>query len=111
MLPFLSVFGFTATAFTLEGAAGTSLLCFADNGLRGMALRGMEIEGKFVKFTAIRVYLEEEAGPLLTVKWKGKNADELTDFVEFFRKIVIGIFIHFDLVESFFGLFVCFELA
>ncbi|WCJ19382.1 Chalcone-flavanone isomerase family protein [Euphorbia peplus] len=60
--------------------------------LAGAGVRGMEIEGKFVKFTAIGVYLEEEAVPLLTVKWKGKNVDELTDSVEFFREIVTGPF-------------------
>ncbi|XP_065872276.1 chalcone--flavanone isomerase 2-like isoform X2 [Euphorbia lathyris] len=60
--------------------------------LAGAGARGMEIEGKFVKFTAIGVYLEEEAVPLLAVKWKGKNAEELTDSVEFFREIVTGPF-------------------
>ncbi|WCJ19383.1 Chalcone--flavanone isomerase [Euphorbia peplus] len=60
--------------------------------LAGAGVRGMEIEGKFTKFTAIGVYLEEEAVSLLTVKWKGKNADELTDSVEFFREIVTGPF-------------------
>ncbi len=50
----------------------------------------MEIQGKFVKFTAIGVYLEDEAVPLLAVKWKAKSAQELTDSVEFFRDIVTG---------------------
>lgn len=43
-----------------------------------------------MKFTAIGVYLEDEAVPLLAVKWKGKSALELTDSVEFFRDIVTG---------------------
>ncbi|XP_065872274.1 chalcone--flavanone isomerase-like [Euphorbia lathyris] len=60
--------------------------------LAGAGVRGMEIDGKFVKFTAIGVYLEEEAVPLLAVKWKGKNAQELNDSVEFFTEIVTGPF-------------------
>lgn len=53
-------------------------------------VRGLEIQGNFVKFTAIGVYLEEKAVPLLAVKWKGKTAQELTESVEFFREIVTG---------------------
>ncbi|CAH1451763.1 unnamed protein product [Lactuca virosa] len=52
---------------------------------------GMEIEGNFVKFTGIGVYLEDKAIPSLAVKWNGKTAAELTDSVEFFRDIVTGI--------------------
>lgn len=50
----------------------------------------MEIEGKFVKFTGIGVYLEDKSIPLLAVKWKGKTVDELTNSVEFYRDIVTG---------------------
>lgn len=53
--------------------------------------RGLEIEGKFVKFTAIGVYLEESAIPFLADKWKGKSSEELEHSVEFFRDIVTGI--------------------
>lgn len=53
--------------------------------------RCLEIEGKFVKFTAIGVYLEETAIPFLAAKWKGKSSEELTNSVEFFRDIVTGI--------------------
>lgn len=53
-------------------------------------VRGLEIEGKFVKFTAIGVYLEDDAVPLLAGKWKGKTAEELTESVEFFRDVVTG---------------------
>ncbi|XP_071732410.1 chalcone--flavanone isomerase-like [Rutidosis leptorrhynchoides] len=60
--------------------------------LAGAGVRGMEIEGKFVKFTGIAVYLEEKAIPLLAVKWKGKTIEELTDSVEFYRDIVTGPF-------------------
>ncbi|KDP46099.1 hypothetical protein JCGZ_06610 [Jatropha curcas] len=60
--------------------------------LGGAGARGLEIEGKFIKFTAIGVYLEDEAVPLLAVKWKGKSAQELNDSVQFFREIVTGPF-------------------
>ncbi|GFY84617.1 chalcone-flavanone isomerase family protein [Actinidia rufa] len=58
--------------------------------LGGAGERGLEIEGRFIKFTAIGVYLEESAVPSLAVKWKGKSAEELTESVEFFRDIVSG---------------------
>lgn len=67
-----------------------SILFFLKFQLRVLGARGLEIQGKFVKFTAIGVYLEDEAVPLLAVKWKGKSALELTDSVEFFRDIVTG---------------------
>ncbi|KAL4556838.1 hypothetical protein LXL04_035002 [Taraxacum kok-saghyz] len=60
--------------------------------LAGAGVRGMEIEGNFVKFTGIGVYLEDKAIPSLAVNWKGKTAAELTDSVEFFRDIVTGPF-------------------
>lgn len=53
-------------------------------------VRGLEIQGNFVKFTAIGVYLEDKAVPELAVKWKGKTAEELTESVQFFREIVTG---------------------
>ncbi|RWR76860.1 chalcone--flavonone isomerase 2-like protein [Cinnamomum micranthum f. kanehirae] len=60
--------------------------------LGGAGARGLEIQGKFVKFTAIGVYLEEQAVPLLSPKWKGKTGQELTDAVDFFRDVVTGPF-------------------
>ncbi|PWA89790.1 Chalcone--flavonone isomerase 2 [Artemisia annua] len=54
-------------------------------------VRGMEIQGNFVKFTGIGIYLEDKAIPLLASKWKGKIAEELVNSVEFFRDIVTGI--------------------
>ncbi|KAJ8765857.1 hypothetical protein K2173_020373 [Erythroxylum novogranatense] len=60
--------------------------------LGGAGERGLEIQGKFIKFTAIGVYLEDAAVPSLAVKWKGKSIDELVDSVEFFREIVTGPF-------------------
>ncbi|XP_050120609.1 uncharacterized protein LOC126597754 isoform X7 [Malus sylvestris] len=68
--------------------------------LGGAGVRGLEIQGNFVKFTAIGVYLEENAVPLLAVKWKGKTAEELTGSVEFFRDIVTGPFEKFIQVTT-----------
>ncbi|KAL0304652.1 UNVERIFIED_CONTAM: Chalcone--flavonone isomerase [Sesamum angustifolium] len=61
--------------------------------LGGAGVRGLEIEGKFVKFTAIGVYLEGSAVSSLAAKWKGKSAEELADSVEFFGDIVAGTMI------------------
>ncbi|KAM1182825.1 hypothetical protein TB2_001144 [Malus domestica] len=58
--------------------------------LKCTGVRGLEIQGNFVKFTAIGLYLEDNVVPLLAVKWKGKTAEELTESVEFFRDIVTG---------------------
>nr|AHI86005.1 chalcone isomerase [Olea europaea]AHI86006.1 chalcone isomerase [Olea europaea] len=66
--------------------------------LGGAGARGLEIEGKFIKFTAIGVYLEDNAVSLLAVKWNGKSAEELTDSVEFFNAIVTGPFEKFTRV-------------
>ncbi|KAM5556218.1 chalcone--flavanone isomerase 1 [Rosa sericea] len=66
--------------------------------LAGAGARGLEIQGNFVKFTAIGVYLEDKAVPALAVKWKGKTAEELTESVEFFREIVTGPFEKFTQV-------------
>ncbi|XP_047330874.1 chalcone--flavanone isomerase [Impatiens glandulifera] len=60
--------------------------------LGGAGVRGLEIQGKFIKFTSIGVYLEDCAVETLAVKWKGKTVDELTDSVEFYRDIVTGPF-------------------
>ncbi|KAK6164753.1 hypothetical protein DH2020_001617 [Rehmannia glutinosa] len=68
--------------------------------LGGAGVRGMEIQGKFVKFTAIGVYLEDNAVPSLAVNWKGKSAEELTDSVEFFSEIVTGPFEKFTRVTT-----------
>ncbi|KAK6161822.1 hypothetical protein DH2020_005203 [Rehmannia glutinosa] len=68
--------------------------------LAGAGVRGMEIQGKFVKFTAIGVYLEDNAVPSLAVNWKGKSAEELTDSVEFFSEIVTGPFEKFTRVTT-----------
>jgi len=66
--------------------------------LGGAGARGLEIQGKLVKFTAIGVYLEDTAVPSLSVKWKGKSREELTESVEFFRDIVTGPFEKFTRV-------------
>ncbi|KAL4339424.1 hypothetical protein GQ457_08G011030 [Hibiscus cannabinus] len=60
--------------------------------LGGAGVRGLDIGGKFIKFTAIGVYLEDKAVNCLAAKWKGKKAEELAESVEFFRDIVTGDF-------------------
>nr|APT37062.1 chalcone isomerase [Coleus scutellarioides] len=60
--------------------------------LGGAGERGLEIEGKFVKFTAIGVYLEGSSVAALAVKWKGKTADELADSNDFIAEIITGPF-------------------
>ncbi|KMT17590.1 hypothetical protein BVRB_2g036880 [Beta vulgaris subsp. vulgaris] len=62
--------------------------------LGGAGERGRsDLEGKYVKYTAIGVYLEEDkATSSLAAKWKGKSAIELADSVDFFRDIITGPF-------------------
>nr|ALG75881.1 chalcone isomerase [Carthamus tinctorius]AWD93840.1 Chalcone-flavanone isomerase [Carthamus tinctorius] len=69
-------------------APGTATTLF----LAGAGVRGMEIEGKFVKLTGIGLYLEDKAIPSLAVKWKGKTAAELMDSVHFYSDIINGPF-------------------
>ncbi|XP_073146605.1 chalcone--flavanone isomerase [Henckelia pumila] len=68
--------------------------------LGGAGARGLEIEGKFIKFTAIAVYLEDGAVTSLAGKWKGKSAQGLADSVEFFKDIVTGPFEKFTQVRT-----------
>ncbi|GAB2222768.1 hypothetical protein Droror1_Dr00016894 [Drosera rotundifolia] len=67
--------------------------------LAGAGARGLEIQGKFIKFTTIGVYVEEGAAvSALGEKWKGKSAAELAESVEFFRDVVTGPFEKFTRV-------------
>ncbi|WVZ61066.1 hypothetical protein U9M48_010994 [Paspalum notatum var. saurae] len=66
--------------------------------LAGAGVRGLEIDGDFVKFTAIGVYLEDAAVPVLANKWSGKTADELASDAAFFRDVVTGDFEKFTRV-------------
>ncbi|KAJ0833578.1 putative chalcone isomerase [Helianthus annuus] len=66
--------------------------------LGGAGVRGLDIDGNFVKFSGIGVYLEYKAISLLAVKWKGKSVEELTDSIEFYRDIVTGPFEKFSQV-------------
>ncbi|MED6168447.1 Chitinase 2 [Stylosanthes scabra] len=60
--------------------------------LAGAGVRGLQIDDKFVKFTAIAIYLQDNAVPSLSVKWSGKTPQELTESDDFFRDIVTGPF-------------------
>ncbi|XP_057852870.2 chalcone--flavanone isomerase-like [Cryptomeria japonica] len=56
--------------------------------LGGAGVRGLEIDGKFVVFTAIGIYLEDDIIPHLALKWKNKTAEELEKSEDFFMEIV-----------------------
>nr|AHZ31749.1 chalcone isomerase [Viola x wittrockiana] len=91
MSPSQSVAGIQVENFTFppaEKPSSSDKLLF----LGGAGVRGLEIEGRFIKFTAIGVYLEDTAQHLLAPKWKGKSAAELADSIEFFRDVVSGPF-------------------
>ncbi|XP_043700972.1 chalcone--flavanone isomerase-like [Telopea speciosissima] len=60
--------------------------------LGGAGVRGLDIQGQFIKFTAIGIYLAPEALPSLAAKWKGKTTDELISSHDFFTDLVWGEF-------------------
>ncbi|XP_027366189.1 chalcone--flavonone isomerase 2 [Abrus precatorius] len=60
--------------------------------LGGAGVRGLTIEGNFIKFTGIGVYLEDQAVASLATKWKGKSSEELVESLDFFRDIISGPF-------------------
>ncbi|EPS73111.1 chalcone--flavonone isomerase, partial [Genlisea aurea] len=84
------------TAIEIEGAVFPAYLKPAASKstfiLGGAGFRGLEIEGKFIKFTAIGVYLGHDAISSLAAKWKGKTSAELAESVEFFADVVTGPF-------------------
>ncbi|PNX54766.1 chalcone-flavonone isomerase, partial [Trifolium pratense] len=55
-------------------------------------VRGLDIDGEFVKFTGLGVYLEEKAVESLTLKWKDKTSAELFESLDFYRDIIKGPF-------------------
>jgi chalcone isomerase len=61
--------------------------------LGGAGERGLTIEGNFIKFTAIGVYLEDVAVASLATKWKGKSSEELLETLDFYRDIISGMYI------------------
>jgi hypothetical protein len=63
---------------------------YDDSIARRPGVRGMEIGGNFIKFTAIGVYVEDAAVPALAKRWAGKTADELAADVAFFHDVVKG---------------------
>ncbi|XP_043701433.1 chalcone--flavanone isomerase-like isoform X2 [Telopea speciosissima] len=60
--------------------------------LGGAGVRGLQIQGQFIKFTAIGIYLGKEALPSLAAKWKGKTTEELISSLDFFTDIIWGEF-------------------
>ncbi|XP_019084885.1 PREDICTED: chalcone--flavonone isomerase 1-like [Camelina sativa] len=57
-----------------------------------LILGGAGVQVKFTTYTVVGVYLDANAVPSLSLKWKGKTAEELTESVPFFREIVRGAF-------------------
>lgn len=53
-------------------------------------MRGLDINGQFITFTGIGVYLEENAIASLAPKWKGKTPAELIQSLDFYRDIIKG---------------------
>ncbi|KAJ3669445.1 hypothetical protein LUZ60_011395 [Juncus effusus] len=66
--------------------------------LGGAGVRGLDIGGRFIKFTAIGVYLDETAVKSLAGKWSGKTADELAESLEFYNDVISGPFEKFSRV-------------
>ncbi|XP_038988379.1 chalcone--flavonone isomerase [Phoenix dactylifera] len=91
-LPKLEVEGFVFPPVVRPPGSSKTLF------LGGAGVRGLEIGGRFITFTAIGVYLEDEAIRSLSGKWRGKTADELAASVDFFRDIVAGSFEKFTRV-------------
>ncbi|KAL1295621.1 hypothetical protein HN51_056473 [Arachis hypogaea] len=60
--------------------------------LAGAGERGLTIDGKFIKFTGIGVYLEDKAVPSLAGKWKDKSSQQLLQTLHFYRDIISGPF-------------------
>nr|WPW46122.1 chalcone isomerase [Astragalus sinicus] len=58
--------------------------------LGGAGVRGLDINGQFITFTGIGVYLEESDIASLASKWKGKTPDELMESLDFYRDIIKG---------------------
>ncbi|XP_010427268.1 PREDICTED: chalcone--flavonone isomerase 1-like [Camelina sativa] len=60
--------------------------------LGGAGVRGLEDRGEVIILSVVGVYLDANAVPSLSLKWKGKTAEELAESVPFFREIVTGAF-------------------
>nr|AFC75728.1 chalcone isomerase [Narcissus tazetta subsp. chinensis] len=66
--------------------------------LGGAGVRGLKIDDKFIAFTAIAIYLENDSVKTLAEKWRGKGAEECSDSMDFFRDIYAGPFEKFTQV-------------
>nr|AIA59796.1 chalcone isomerase [Lycoris radiata] len=84
------------TGLEVEGIAFPALITPPGSSkahfLGGAGVRGLEIEGKFIAFTAIGVYLENDSISGLADKWRGKGGEELAASIDFFRDIYTGPF-------------------
>jgi chalcone isomerase len=74
--------------------------------LAGAGVRDGYREGKYMKFSAVSLYLEDDAVPWLAAKWKGKNAEELEKSDEFVNDLITGPFeklVYVKALETIFG--------
>lgn len=60
--------------------------------LGGAGDRGLEINGKFIKFTAIGIYVEDGIIPHLSPKLSGKSVEELCDKELLFEEVLSAPF-------------------
>nr|QDF63008.1 chalcone isomerase [Christella parasitica] len=60
--------------------------------LGGAGDRGLEINGKFIKFTAIGIYVEDGIVPYLSPKLSGKCVEELCDKELLFEEVISAPF-------------------
>ncbi|OIW12778.1 hypothetical protein TanjilG_24711 [Lupinus angustifolius] len=60
--------------------------------LGGAGVRGLQEQGKFIKFTDIGIYLQDNAVSSLADKWHGKSTKKLNKSNEFFKDIIKGPF-------------------
>jgi len=84
--------GSVASGMDIEGVAFSPTVTPMESTkelvLGGAGVRGLMIEGKFVTFTAIGVYIEKSIVPHLALKWKNSTAEELGNRVDFYMDIV-----------------------
>nr|QDF63012.1 chalcone isomerase [Asplenium loriceum] len=66
--------------------------CSKELVLGGAGDRGLEINGKFIKFTAIGIYVEEAIVPYLSPKLGGKSVEELCEKELLFEEVIAAPF-------------------
>lgn len=79
-------------AMEVEGVVFSPTVAFPTSSkeliLAGAGVRGMMIEGKFVKFTTSGFYIEEAIVAHLLLRWKQRTAEELGNTLDFYMDLV-----------------------